>query len=341
MSDGDNGAPKQPAPTGSPLTAAIVVAVTVCAILGLSLWYMVQPQPLLVQGEADARRTDIAARVSGRVATRPAERGGEVAAGDVLLTIDNPELMRQLDTARAAEAVARADLARILAGTRAEVVEARKAALAAAEADAALQQKTYDRISTLKARDFASVQRLDEVTASRDVAERRAAQARQSLEEAEHGATAEERGVAEAAVKKATAAIASLQAQADELTVHAPSAGQVYQVAIEVGEYASPGAPLLSLVDLGDVWLRFDLREDLLARVKAGDRVSVRVPALGDRQVEVEIRDIASRGEYSGWRATRASGDFDLRTFEVRAYPLAPVEGLRPGMSAYLDVAGR
>ena len=101
-----------------------------------------------------------------------------------------------------------------------------------------------------------------------------------------------------------------------------------------------PGVPLLSLVDLGDIWLRFDLREDLVKGLKVGDRFDVRIPALGDQPVTVEVRTIATRGEYAGWRATRATGDFDLRTFEVRAYPVEKIAELRPGMSAYADWTG-
>ena len=105
------------------------------------------------------------------------------------------------------------------------------------------------------------------------------------------------------------------------------------------GRHASeaPGVPLLSLVDLNDVWFRFDLREDLARNLKVGDTYSVRVPALGDQLVAVRVRTIAPRGEYAGWRATRATGGFDLRTFEVRAYPVDPLPTLRPGMSAYFD----
>jgi HlyD family secretion protein len=140
-------------------------------------------------------------------------------------------------------------------------------------------------------------------------------------------------------VAKAEAAISTLQAQVGEMTVKAPIGGQVYQVSAELGEYVSPGVPLLSLVDLSDIWLQFDLREDLVKGLKVGDRFSVRVPALGGRPVTVEVRTIATRGEYAGWRATRATGDFDLRTFEVRAYPVDKVPDLRPGMSAYADWA--
>ena len=85
------------------------------------------------------------------------------------------------------------------------------------------------------------------------------------------------------------------------------------------------------------MWVQFDLREDLLRDIKVGTKLTVRVPALHDRQVELEVRVIGAKGEYTGWRATRATGDFDLRTFEIRAYPTQAVEGLRPGMSVYTD----
>jgi len=322
-------------PPGTPRAATAVVSLSIVGIVVLSLWYLVQPQPLLVQGEVDATRIDIAARVDGRVGQRPIERGQNATAGQVLVSIDNPQLLTKLQEAEAARAVALADLKRIEVGTRAEVVNARKAALAAAEAQAKLAEQSYDRTRQLTARDFASVQKLDEATASLDVARRSLQQAKLALDEAVAGYTIEERGVAQAAVVKAEAAITTLKAQVAELTVKAPVAAQVYQISAEVGEFVSPGVPLLSLVDLSDVWLRFDLREDLVKGLKVGDRFDVRAPALGDKVITVAVRTIATRGEYAGWRATRATGDFDLRTFEVRAYPVEPVAGLRPGMSVY------
>jgi len=340
METGEAGASGDRAPprAGSSLPAAAIVTVAVVGIIALSIWYLMQPQPLVVQGEADARRIDIAARIDGRVGSRPVERGDTVAAGQLLVAIDNPELLARLAEIEAARVVAAADLKRILTGTRSEVIATRRASLAAAEANLKLQQQTYDRTRQLTEKDFASAQKLDEATAALDVAQRSVEQAKSALDEAIAGYTPEERRVAEAAVGKADAAIATLKAQVAELNVAAPAAAQVYQIGVEKGEYVSPGVPLLSLVDLGDVWLRFDLREDLVKRVKVGDTVAVNVPALGDRKVMVEVRTIATRGEYSGWRATRATGDFDLRTFEVRAYPVEKVAELRPGMSAYVDI---
>jgi HlyD family secretion protein len=165
-------------------------------------------------------------------------------------------------------------------------------------------------------------------------------QAKAALLAAVNGYTAEERGIAHANVVKAQASIDTIKAQVDELVVKAPIASQVYQIGAELGEYVSPGVPLLSLVDLTDVWLRFDLREDLAKGLKVGDHFNMRVPALGDRSITAEIKVIATKGEYAGWRATRATGDFDLRTFEIRAYPVEPVPQLRPGMSVYAEWTG-
>ena len=332
-------APKAAAPKAA-RAPAIGVTIIIAAIVGLSLWYLVQPQPLIIQGEADATRIDIAARVDGRVGKRPVERGDNVVAGQLLFEIDNPELVTKLHEAEAGLAVASAQLANIEAGTRAEVIAQRKAAVETAEANVTLAQRTYDRTKELAGGGNAPMQRLDEVTDSLRVAQRGLDQAKLALQAAVNGYTAEERGIARANVAKAQASIDTIKAQVDELVVKAPVASQVYQIGAEVGEYVSPGVPLLSLIDLSDVWLRFDLREDLAKGLKPGDRFQMRVPALGDRSITAAIKVIATKGEYAGWRATRATGDFDLRTFEIRAYPVSPVPELRPGMSVYADWHG-
>nr|WP_249780804.1 efflux RND transporter periplasmic adaptor subunit [Bradyrhizobium sp. dw_78] len=310
-------------------------------MVGLSLWYLVQPQPLIIQGEADATRIDIAARVDGRVGKRPVSRGDNVSAGQLLFEIDNPELVTKLHEAEAGMAVASAQLANIEVGTRAEVIAQRKAAVESATADLTFAQQTYDRVKQLAGTGDTPIQRLDEVTNSLQVAQRSLDQAKLAYQAAVNGYTPEERGVARANVAKAQASVDTIRAQVNELTVKAPVATQVYQIGAELGEYVSPGVPLLSLIDLNDVWLRFDLREDLAKGLKVGDQFQMRVPALGDRLITAEIRLIATRGEFAGWRATRATGDFDLRTFAIRAYPVSPVPGLRPGMSVYAEWPGR
>jgi HlyD family secretion protein len=332
--------PKRPAPSATRVPS-IVVGLVATAVAGLSIWYLVRPEPLLVQGEVDATRLDIAARVDGRVADVPVERGQNVDAGTVLVRIDNPETVAKHVQALAAMVVTEAQLANIKAGTRAEVIAARKAAQERAESGVILARKTYDRISQLAEHGNAPLARLDQVTDSLHESERAMDQAKSAYEQAVNGYTAEEREIAAANVQKAAADIAAIKSIIDQMVVYAPVASQVYQRNVEPGEYVSPGVPLITLIDLNDVWIGFDLREDLVRTLKIGDRFSVRVPALGDGIIPVEVKLIATRGEYASWRATRATGEFDLRTFAIRAYPVDKVPELRPGMSAYLDWRAR
>jgi HlyD family secretion protein len=320
---------------------SIIVGIVAAAVVALSFFYLLRPEPLLVQGEVDATRLDIAARVDGRVKEIPVERGQNVAAGAVLVRIDNPETLAKHEQMRTAKAVAEAQLANVLAGTRVETIAARKAEMERAQAALVLAQKTFDRTRTLTEQGNAPQARLDQVTDTLHQSERAVDQAKSAYEQAVNGYTKEERAISRANVEKADADIQSVQSVIDQLVVYAPLASQVYQRNVEPGEYVSPGVPLVTLIDLADVWIHFDLREDLVKGLKAGDRFDVRIPALDERRITVEVKLIATKGEYASWRATRASGDFDLRTFSIRAYPVQPVPELRPGMSAYLDWKSR
>jgi HlyD family secretion protein len=332
----------QTPPGRSPTRTPVIIVSTIAAVVvALSLFYLLRPEPLLVQGEADATRLDIAARVDGRVKDIPVERGQNVAGGAVLVRIDNPETLAKHEQMKAAMAVAQAQLANVLVGTRAETIAARKAELERAQAAVVLAQKTFDRTQTLTGQGNAPQSRLDQMTDSLHESQRAVDQAQSAYDQAVNGYTKEERAISRANVEKANADIQSVQSIIDQLVVYAPIASQVYQRNVEPGEYVSPGVPLITLIDLADVWIHFDLREDLVKALKVGDRFDVRIPALDDRSITVEVKLIATKGEYASWRATRASGDFDLRTFSIRAYPVQPVPELRPGMSAYLDWRSR
>ena len=329
--------PKAPGRSASNHIPSIIVGVVIAAVATLSIYYLVRGQQLLVQGEVDATRFDIAARVDGRVAEIPVARGQNVAANAVLVRIDNPETIAKHEQAVAAKLVADAQLANINVGTRQEVIAARKAALERAQAALVLAQKTHERVRQLAEQGNAPQARLDQATDTLHESERAVDQAKSAHEQAVNGYTKEERQIAAANVGKALADIKAVQSIIDQMVVYAPVASQVYQRNVEPGEFVSPGVPLVTLIDLNDLWVHFDLREDLVRTLKVGDRFDVRIPALADRVITVEVKLIATKGEYASWRATRATGDFDLRTFSIRAYPVDKVPELRPGMSAYLD----
>ena len=186
---------------------AVIVGVIFVVIVGLAIWYLARPEPLLVQGEAQSTRIDMAARVSGRLTRILVVRGQDVAKGATLLTIENPELLAELAEAGAAKRVADAELARINVGTRSEVIAQRKAEIDRAGADVTLAQQTYDRTKQLVANQFAPRSKLDLDTDALTSAKKRFEQAKIAYDEAVSGFTAEEHQIAEANVGKAVAKI--------------------------------------------------------------------------------------------------------------------------------------
>jgi HlyD family secretion protein len=310
-----------------------VIGAAVLVALGLVLWLATRPPPLTVQGEVTADRVDISPRVAGRIAKLGGDVGDNVERGTMLAELESPQLVAALIAARAALGVAKADLDRINS-TRPETIAARKAELAAAEADVTLNQETYDRKAQLARTGNAPQATVDEVTRNLESAIRKRESAQAALQLATTGASPEERALAAAQVKQAEAALNQREVDVAELTIRALITAQITTRVAALGENFSAGAPLFSLIDTHNIWFTFNLREDLLGGLKIGDTFDVTVPAFKSQVIPVRVTMINVQGQYATWRATRATGDFDLRTFEVRAVPTQPVVGLRPGMSA-------
>ncbi|MGY6705627.1 HlyD family secretion protein [Roseinatronobacter sp.] len=315
----------------------LVVALLVL-LVAASVWWVTRPAALLIQGEVAAPRVDVSARTSGRVAEIEAELGKGVEAGQVLVELSNPQLVTSHAAADSGLKVALASQA-AAGATRSEVIRAREAELAAALADLRLAEEQVTRDTELAQQGLRPQAAIDQTMRNVETAARRVEAAEAQLDLARAGASPEERAVAAAQVAQAEAALAQRQADLDELTIYAPLSGEISARLIELGENVGPGAPLFTIVDLDQAWFTFNLREDLLTGLQVGDVLSVHVPAL-QRDIEAEITLINVQGQFASWRATRATGDFDLRSFELRARPRAPVSGLRPGMSALISLGG-
>jgi HlyD family secretion protein len=317
-----------------------IIGAAVLVAFGLLLWLATRPPPLTVQGEVTSDRVDISPRVAGRIAKLNVDVGSSVERSAVIAELESPQLVAALIAARAALGVAKADLDRINS-TRPETIAARTAEVAAAEADVTLSQETYDRKAQLSRTGNAPQATVDEATHNLESAIRKRESAQAALQLATTGASPEEKALAAAQLKQAEAALNQREVDVAELTIRAPIAAQVTTRVASLGENFSAGAPLFSLIDTKNVWFTFNLREDLLGGLKIGDTFDVTVPAFKSQVIPVRVTMINVQGQYATWRATRATGDFDLRTFEVRAVPTQPVEGLRPGMSAIVAWAKR
>ncbi|MBS7838079.1 HlyD family secretion protein [Wohlfahrtiimonas chitiniclastica] len=290
-----------------------------------------QQKEFVLQGEVEANRVDISVRVQGRAKEVFYDLGDNVKEGDTLVILENPAMIAQQITAEAQYNVAKANRD-VAYSTRPEQIEIQKALLASAEDGVTLAKQSFDRVQKAIQKGGVSQQVFDEAKTSYEVALKDKLAAEASLQLAENGASIETKHLADAQVAQAKAALNQVNTDVDTLIVKATANGQVTAKVAEVGQLYNPGTPLYSLIDLTDMWVMFNIREDFLRAAKIGDVFEVEIPALKET-VEVKITALNALGQYANWRATKATGEFDLRTFEVRAKPIKNIEALRPGMS--------
>ncbi|MFN7573100.1 MAG: HlyD family secretion protein [Betaproteobacteria bacterium] len=313
--------------------AAALALFVVLAFIGWGLWLAYRPVPVPLQGQVEALTLNIAPKVSARIATLTVREGQNVAAGAVLATLDSPEVRAKQTQADAAQAAADARRDLVDAGARADDIRAAKAMWDKAAAAAELAEKTFRRIDALYKEGLVSLQRHDEAQANAKAASETVRAAQAQYEIAASGARPQEKRAAGALARQAAGGVAEIDAIARDLVLTAPRSGQIDKVVLHAGELAAAGFPVLTLVDLTDLWVVFNVREDDFSGIRMGAALDANVPALGNAAVRLTIDTIAPRGDYATWRATRQSSGYDVRTFEVRARPQTPVDGLRPGMS--------
>jgi HlyD family secretion protein len=318
-------------------TVAISV-IAVAAAAGYLVWTLSQPATYLVQGEVEATRIDLSAMVSARISETPVAVGDRVAAEDVVVRMESAVLDAQLAAAHAALEVAQANRD-LTYSTRPETIAASEAQLESARSSVTLAQSSFDRVNQLRDEAVVSQASLDQAANNLTSAVQAQAAAQASFDQTRNGASPEQKAVADAQVRQAEASVLQTSASVDEMIVTSPIDGEVTTRTAELGKLFSAGAPLISIVDVDHAWFTFNLREDLLEGLEVGQPLKVRIPALGDDAdlIDAAIASINVQGSYANWRATKATGDFDLRTFSVRANPVTAVTGVRPGMSVLVD----
>jgi len=315
--------------------ALVVLGIIVFIIYGLVLANRPVVAPL--QGQIDARYIDISPKIVGRIAELHVREGDGVKPGDLLVTLDSPEIRAKVSQAEAARGAAAAKQRLLDVGMRQEEVRTAQANWERSVSAANLAETTYKRINALYKDGLVSQQRNDEVeTAYRSSLDAVSA-ARAQYDLTLNGFRKEERAAAAEVTRGAGAAVLEVGALAADISLKSPIAAEVDKVVLHQGELAPPGFPVLSLVNLDDVWAVFNLREDELKAIKIDTQVTGKVPALGNRAIAFSVYYISPKGEYATWRATRQSSGYDIKTFEVRARPVVKVEGLRPGMSVLVD----
>lgn len=296
-----------------------------------------KPPSVVIQGEAEATQVQVSSKITGRIDDLLVKKGDTVTKGQLLAVIDSPEIRAKLRQAEAVRNAAGAQSEKADRGAREEEIEAAHTMWLRAKAAADLAAKTYERVQRLHRDGVVATQKLDEAESQWEAAKNAEAGARASYDMVQKGVRKEDKRSAKALADQASGTVAEVESYLAETRLVSPINGEVADIMPEKGELVSAGYPVMLVIDLNDVWITFNLREDLLAKIRMGTIFEAKFPALGNKVARVKVNYISNLGDFAVWRATKASGDFDLKTFEVRAVPVDLLPGLRPGMSAIVE----
>lgn len=308
----------------------IIILVLLVAIFGFIFW---EPEPEYIQGEAEATEVRISGKVPGRIEVFMFNEGDQVRQGDTVAVMDSPEVMAKFSQAEAAQAAAQALNEKADKGTRSEQIVMAFQTWQKAKAAAEVAKKTYDRVLKLYDNEVVPAQKKDEAEANYKAMTATEQAARAQYEMAKNGAQKEDKQAAEAQLDRAKGAVAEVQAYIKETYLVSPITGEVSERYPKVGELVGTGSPVMDVLDLSDMWVAFNVREDQLNDFRVGETFTAFVPALDNKEIELKVTYLKDMGSYAAWRATKTTGQYDMKTFRVKAKPLEKVEGLRPGMT--------
>lgn len=311
----------------------IVLAVAVLAIVGFL--FLNKPADIL-EGQAEATSVRVSGKLPGRVVEFYVQEGDLVHKGDTLVHIHSSLAEAKLEQAQGMETAARAMDRKVDAGTRSQIIQSAYEMWQQANAAVTITKKTYDRMQNLYSEGVMSEQKRDEAKAAYDaaVAAAKAAESQYSL--AKSGAQSEDKTSAAAMVTVAKGGVSEVEALLEDQYLTAPCDGQIDVIFPHVGELVALGVPIMNVLKLQDKYITFNVREHYLKDFRMGQDVTVTIPALDNKELKARIYYIRDLGSYATWHATKTTGDWDAKTFEVKMRPAEDLPDLRPGMTVII-----
>jgi len=312
----------------------IAVAASVVAIVGVAAigTLALNRDTEIIQGQVEVSEYRVSSKVPGRILELRVKEGDYVKKGDTLAVLDAPDVKAKLAQAESAEkaAAALSDMANN--GARKEQVRTAYAFLQQAKAGLEIAHKSYNRVQRLFDEGVVSAQKRDEAFANYKALEAQTKAAQSQYDMAVNGARLEEKRAAEAQVRRAEGAVEEVNSYINETMQIAQAEGEISDIYPKTGELVGSGSPIMSISMLNDMWGTFNIREDLLDGMTVGSTFTAFVPAF-NKEIKMKVYYIKDQGSYATWKATKSNGQYDLKTFEVKARPLVRFDGLRPGMS--------
>ena len=312
--------------------AGFAIVVVIVALIG---FLALGREPDVIQGEMEVEEYRVSGKVPGRILELRVREGDFVRAGDTLAIIEAPEVEAKMVQARSAADAAQAMEQMARNGARREQVQATAQLLEQAKAGLEIAEKTYNRMKVLFEEEVVSAQKFDEAEAMYKSAQAQMKAAKSQYDMAVNGAREEERRAAAARAGQASGAVQEVEGYVRETVQTAQMAGEVTDVYPKIGELVGTGTPIMTIAMMDDQWATFNIREDQLKDIKVGQEITVRIPAL-DVETKMKVTSMKDKGSFAVWKATKASGQYDQKTFAVKARPLEKIENIRPGMSVIL-----
>ena len=290
-----------------------------------------------MQGQMETTEYRVSSKVPGRILEFRVKEGDKVKAGDTLAIIEAPEVMAKKAQAEAVKTAAVALNDKAEAGAREEQIQGAYELWQKAIVNRDIWEKSFKRVSNLYKEGVVSEQKYDETKAQYDAAVATEKAAKSQYDMAVKGAQKQDKEMAAAKVEQAKGVVEEVDSYIHETILLAYADGEVTDIFPHIGELVGTGAPIMNIAMMDDMWATFNVREDHLKKLPLGSRFTAEFPALG-ASVIMEVNYMKDRGDYAAWKATKQTGQYDLKTFEVRAVPVTKVEGLRPGMTVIYRV---
>ncbi len=310
---------------------ALLTVVVIVAVVGI---IALRPEKMLIQGEAEAAEYRVSGKVPGRIEMYLYEEGEQVRKGDTLVVIYSPEVEAKKAQALAARNMAEAVNQKAKNGAQQEQITGAYELYQKALAGEEIYRKSFERVQRLYDKGVVSLQKRDETEAQYKAASATVRAAKSQYDMAVAGARKEDKAAAEAQVARVDGILKEIAAAEAERYLLSPCDGEVSELFPKVGELVGQGSPVMSIVDLTDVWFTFAVREDMLSEFAVGSVIETKIPALGDKVYPLTVTHIKAMGTYATWRTTKQNGGYDVRTFDVKCRPLTTIPELRPGMTA-------
>ena len=311
---------------------AVLGFTVVVIIVGVIGFLTLEREDDTIQGEVEVSEYRVSSKLPGRILELRVTEGDYVHVGDTLAILEVPEVKSQEKVLQATNEATEAMQDLTDAGARKEQIQGAYQLYQQAQAAAEIAKKTYTRMQNLYNEGVISGQKRDEAFAAYKATEAQVEAAKSQYDMAKNGAREQEKRVAASNSKAAKNAVDVVKNLLKETVQVAQVEGEVSAVYPKVGELVGLGSPIISISIMSDLWGTFNVREDHLQGLNKGNEFTAFVPAF-NKEIRMKVYYLKDEGSYATWKATKDNGDYDRKTFEVKARPITKLEGLRPGMS--------